>query len=288
MKPETKTTEYSFDDLSKLYEGMTVCAIAECRLATDLVGGQPASRTGVEAFVQHQMKLTGDEAKEAASRILQHEIEGGTRDIPTPEGAELEEMEAKSVNLIRRDQHGPWLGDWMVKACLKNAASRIGLYRDTIGTKGDTAEMGQVKAIGVSAFDIPDRYNANHIYLRADDGGQARTYLEYFKGRVSSPQGSKSIVTLSEVCPAGTLFQFQFRFFNGKIRDNDIADMFAAAMVIGLGSARAFERGKFSINRLTVERGAKREKPVTAKATKEKPLVINGEDDHSEALPMAQ
>lgn len=255
-----KHAEFSFEDLSKRYEAMTVCAVASCHLVTDMVGGMPGNRAGIEMFVHHQLGLIGDEAAQAVDRILTHELEGGTRQIEVPEGSELTEMETKSVNLIRRDEHGPWLGDWMVKACMKNAASRIGLFMQTRGSKGDMAEMGQVKACGNSYFEreqLP--YSANRIYLRIGES-PAPTQMEFIKGRVSSPQGSKSIVTLAEVCPAGAEFSFEFRFYNGKISDDDIVDFFAASMVIGLGSARSFERGKFRIDKLIVERGETRSK----------------------------
>lgn len=261
--------EYSFDELSKRYEAMTVCAQASCHLVTDLVGGMPGNRAGVEMFVRYQLGLEGEEAKNAVDRIMTHELEGGTRVIDLPEGSELTEAETKQVNLIRRDEHGPWLGDWMVKACLKNAASRIGLFVDKRGSKGAMAEMGQARAYGPSLFERDERYNANRIYLRIGEG-PAPTAMEFIKGRVSSPQGSKSIVTLAETCPAGAEFSFEYRFYNDNISDDDIVDFFAASMVIGLGSARSFERGKFRIDRLTVDRGDKRKKSKLEKQVTEK------------------
>lgn len=255
--------EFTFDQLNERYDAMTIRCVAECQLVTDLVGGVPGTPEAISAYVRHQLKLEGKEAEEALARILTHEVDV-TRTLPVPEGAELEEKENKSVNLIRRDEHGPWLGDWMIKACLKAAASRIGLFQQTRGSKGDMAEMGSIRSAGVSLREVKLsdadhwRYDGNRIYLRAADKDEAApTEMQFFKGRVSSPQGSVSIVTLSECCLAGARFGFEYRFYNGNIVERDVTDFFAAAMIVGLGSAKSFERGKFRINRLTMERPEK-------------------------------
>ncbi len=261
-----QTKEFNFDQLQKRYEAMTVCATASCVLSTDLVGGQPAKNKELEAFVKYQMKLTGKAAEEAVARIWTHELEGiGVRKIsnPDPDNTdELEEAEDKSVNVIRRDNHGPWLGDWMIKACIKNAATRIHLFQDyaRYGVKGDMAEMGRATAYGSSLHEPNSNvYTANRIYLRK--GKQpAPTHFDIFSGSVPGPKGRVSIQTLAECCDAGAEFSFQFRFFDGKTTLDDIEKLFAAAMNIGLGSSRSFERGKFQITKLSVDSQKKPEK----------------------------
>jgi len=76
------------------------------------------------------------------------------------------------------------------------------------------------------------------------------TYFNAFRGRVQSPQGSKSIVNDAECVAPGSRFAFEFRFYPSRIKADDMADIFASAMVIGLGSCKSFERGKFRINEL--------------------------------------
>jgi hypothetical protein len=262
---------YNLQDLEKRYEDMTICIQATCHLTTSLVGGQPSTRKSIEAFVRHQLKLEGEEAAEAVNRILQHEIEAGVKAVQIPDDAELSEVETKSVNLIRRDDHGPWLGDWMIKANLKNAFTRCHVFVDTKGTKGDAAEAGRARALGTSLLQRPGMYNDNRVYLRNPAGdGPANTYLEFFKGKVSTPLGMKSIVTVAEVCEPGAQFSFEFRMYNGNVSDHDLVNVCAMAMIVGLGSARSFERGKFAIDYLTVERGEKKEKAKSAKSLKEK------------------
>lgn len=245
LEPKEKVQVFKLEDLQQRYRDLTASVVADCSLATELVGGQPAGPDGVRGFVAHHLKLTGQDAEDAIRRILQEEI--GERDVPAETG-ELKEKLSYGINVVRRDEKGPWLGNWMVKACLKSAASRLNIFVSKRGSKGDVAEMGQLLARGISLLDTerPER-----IYLRNKLGdGPADTYFQAFRGRVQSPQGSKSIVNDAECVAPGSRFSFEFRFYPSRIKSNDIADIFASAMIIGLGSAKSFERGKFSVNEL--------------------------------------
>lgn len=295
----TTRTDFNFAKLNERYQAMTALAVVHARFSTDMVGGVPAGGTtltdtpekALAAYVKHQLHLEGDEALAAIKRIMAHEIPGGVKDI-TPEGGEIDEKEARPVNLIRRDEFGPWLGDWMIKACLKAAASRVGLFVQTRGSKGDMAEMGQVVAHDYS-FRSAEQYkeaqmpySSNRIYLVDDEGKPAKTEFQLFRGRVNSPQGSVSIVTLSEVCLAGARFAFEYRFYNSQIKLDDVQDFLAAAMVVGLGSAKAFERGKFRIESGYVEMGESRKKAKSEKA-KLDAGAINKKADSTEAAESA-
>ena len=95
-----------------------------------------------------------------------------------------------------------------------------------------------------------------------------QTYMDYLRGRVSTPNGPNSIITLAEICPPGAHVSFEFRFFDGaKVTDNDIASIFASAMNIGWGSAKSWECGKFRVEQLTVERAENGRKTTTATPT---------------------
>lgn len=246
------TSEYTLSQLRSRFTGMTSRVIAHCELSTEIVGGMQADRAGVEAFVSHHLHLTGQDAADAVSRILKEEI--GERDVPSETG-ELKEKLSYGINVLRRDPtHGPWIKDHMVKACLKASASRLGLFMQKRGSKGDMSEMGEARAYGCSLLqpEFPQR-----IYLRDKSGtGPARTYFQNFKGRVQTPQGSKSIDSDCECAAPGSRFEFEFRYMPGKIKRDDIVDIFSCAMVIGLGSAKALECGKFSIVKLEYEEAA--------------------------------
>jgi hypothetical protein len=260
--PKTELTVFTFEDLRGRYEARTARVIAECELATELVGGQNASEDGIRAYVRHHLGLVDEEAETAVQRILREEL--GERDVPSETG-ELQEKMVYGINVIRRDSFGPWLGNWMAKACLKAAASRIGLFTQKRGSKGDMAEMGEIRPFGPSLSAMENltgedaRYGVHQrIHLIAPDSdGPVQTYYKEFKGSVSTPKGRQSIVNTAECAPPGTRLAFEFRYAEDKVKEDDIAEVFAIAMNIGLGSCKSFECGKFIIRRLSLEHAAK-------------------------------
>jgi hypothetical protein len=231
----------TYEDLKSRYEEYTGAVRCECVLATELVGGLPASRDGLESFIKHHLKITDpEEAESALMRISKEEAV----DVRPPEG-EVEEKLTYGVRVIRKTEHGPWLGDWMVKACFKQAASRLNIFMDYRGTKGDFAEAGRVCAWGESLKE-PD--HPERIYLTAPEP----LYFQEFFGRVpTGPAGAASIVHHSECAPPGTRFAWEYRFLRRALADEDIRDILALMMVAGIGSARSLERGHFRI--LTAE-----------------------------------
>jgi len=236
---------YESAELRELYEEKTALAIADCEFVSDLVGGQPATEKGVRAFCEHHLHLAGDDLELAIKRIMDQEV--GERD--TTGGGEVKEVESYGVNVLRHDTDGCcWLGDWQIKACLKQSASRLGIFVNKKGSKGDMAEMGEVRARGISLGEIPRR-----VRIMGPDGNPyLGNVFEKFMGRVSTPQGAKSIVHDSEIAPPGCRFSFEFRYAAGKIKDEDMARVIACAQILGLGSAKALERGKFKVNKLTI------------------------------------
>jgi hypothetical protein len=248
-KTEKKVSEFKAADLEDTFKDLTASVICQCTFITDCVGGVPADEPGIRNFVQYQMLLTGDEAEKAVQRIIKEEL--GEKPVPAlkPNGevdetAELSEQQVYGINVLRHDDHGVWLGNWMIKACLKSAASRNGLFQKKRGSKGDLSEMGRVHAHGISLHELPER-----VYVKTDS-----TRFEKFMGRVMTPQGSKSIVHWSEVIPAGATFEFEFRFAGSKISEDEIVALFAVAGNIGIGSVKALERGKFRIDNMRLEK----------------------------------
>lgn len=256
-------TTYNADDLTKRYQELTAIVRCDCVSVTEIVGGQPADEKGVRAFVQHHLKLEGEEAEKATARILREEL--GEKDVPAPEG-ELQEKQVYGLYALRSTDFGPWVGDWMIKACFKQAASRLDIFRQVKGSKGDFAEAGQVLAAGGSLLEAD---NPNHIYLLAPDGMHpVRTNWQEFMGKVSTPQGSKSIIHHSECAPPGTRFSWEMRFLSARVVEDDVRDVLALMMVVGLGSARSLERGKFKIERAEI---TLKPKVIRTKDHREKP-----------------
>lgn len=235
--------KYSLEQLQQRYVEYTASIKCECEFATELVGGQPGDEAGIAAFVRHHLEITDPkEASAAVRRIMNEEIGEHGVALPTDE---LAEKESYGVCMLRRSEHGPWLGDWQIKACIKQAASRLNLFSGTyVGAKGDLAEAGQVVAVGKS---LQQSEHPERIHLVNPNGEKVETYYTKFMGRVSTPNGKSSIVHDSECAAPGTRFAFEYRFLNSKLKEDDVLDLLSLAMVVGLGSARSLERGHFKI-----------------------------------------
>jgi hypothetical protein len=233
--------KFTAADLEARYEQLSSNVVCIAEFATQLAGGVPAAEDGIRAFVRHHLKIEDShEAESAVQRILAEEV--GEKPVPEAEG-ELDERLTYGVNVIRRTSVGPYLGNWMIHACLKQAASRLKIFTEFRGAKGNFAEAGRVVPVGASKRDeAPD-----HIYLVDANGKPARTYWEEFKGRVQTPHGNKSVVHHTECAPAGTRFEFEFRFLMGDLSETDVADFLALAMIVGLGSVKSLGCGKFRI-----------------------------------------
>lgn len=237
-----KTTKVTFKDLSDRYDEFTASVRCVCTAATVIAGGQPGTEDGIRAFVEHHLHLTGQAADDAVKRILKEEI--GEKPVPAETG-ELDERLTYGVNVIRRNEQGPFLGSWMIHACLKQAASRLRIFIDfkAGGAKGNWSEAAQVRSVGQSLR--TDRID--HVYLTDASGQPIKTEWQEFKGRVQSPQGSKSIVHHTECAPVGSRFEFEFRFLRGDLKNEDIQDVLALMMIVGLGSVKSLGCGKFRI-----------------------------------------
>jgi len=193
-------------------------------------------------YIIHGMGVTDpEEAKKTFERIKREEL--GYHEI-TPETGELKEQITYGVNNIRRTAIGPYIGNWMIQANIKNAMSQINLFKDLRGTKGKVSEGGVVRPYGISKLD--ERLDCIYLVDPYTNLPVVTTYQE-FKGRVSSPTGSVSIVHTSEIAAAGSLFDFEFRFLKGQLKESDVMDALAIAQTIGLGSAKSLGMGKYRI-----------------------------------------
>lgn len=260
---------FTFEDLEKRYAEMTARVICLCEAVTPLVGGMSASESGLRAFIKHHLKIEDPtEAQQAYERIKKEEL--GLRDI-APETGELKEQLTYGVNVIRRTEYGPYLGNHMIHANIKTAMSRLGMFVETKGTKGNVAECGVVRPYGISKIDE----RPTCVYLIGPDGSPAQTYFDEFKGRVSSPKGSVSVIHHSECVPSGTRFAYEFAFLRGKLKDTDIIDAMAMSMIAGIGSVKSLGHGKFRILEAEiVEAVAPRKAPKKEKERVEEPVAV--------------
>jgi hypothetical protein len=238
--------DVSTEELRAIYDKMTMVVEAEGEFTTGFVGGQPADDKGLEAFCRHHLQLSDDEIPAAVARIKGEEV----RSTSGPED-EVKEAESYGVCVIRKCEKGPWIGDWMVKACLKAAASRLGIFQQKKGAKGDLTHLGIVEPIELSR-QCP-HHGHIHLYTVERDGLTVRVpelAYEKFMGSVANAAGRVSIVHDSEVAAPGTRFAFRLRVPPTQFSEAAIKAMFSAIQFIGLGSVKPMERGKFKILRM--------------------------------------
>ena len=240
---------YTGAELSEMLEAIRTTAVAHCRLLRPLAGGQPADDAGLRGFVEHHLGIPPEtlEFTAALERIKREEI--GERDT-TPETGELETLEVYQVNVVRRSAKGPYILEHMVKAMLKQSASRLGLFmaQKKRGSKGDLAEFGTVTASGES---LQDSARPWEIYPRIDGGPASTSYVK-ISGSVNTPQGKKSIQHHTEVIAEGSEFWFELRWPATRLNPDDIARIIAGGAIIGLGSCLSLGYGAFRVETLEI------------------------------------
>jgi hypothetical protein len=261
---------YKMEDFAARFENLTNMARLEVEFTSNLTGGQPATRDGITEYVIHHLAKTNaglrrenpkwtkgarkekryfltDEGESAVARIVNEEV--GTEDV-APDTGELEDEKTYAVNVLRWTNGSPWLGDWQIKACIKQAASRLGYFVKKKGSKGDLAEGGRV--LPVDASERGSDHRVHLIHPEGPDGWERREWNRIF-GRVQTPSGGQSIVTDAEVAPIGTRLFFEYRWARGKIGEEEILNTFTLAQNCGFGSAKSLERGRFKILQMEVD-----------------------------------
>jgi len=253
---------YTQADLDQLLGRIRSKAIFVIRFLLPLLGTQPATDRGLESYIQYHLgidpqrgtddKPTNPEFIATVNRIKTEEI--GERDV-TPEGGEVEEKKVYGINVVRKSALGPFLLAHMVKAALKQSASRAGFFEKKKGSKGDMAETGEVFAEGASLL---NKARPWEIYL-CKNGGPAKTYFETERGSVNTPQGKKSIQYEAEHVEEGAEASFSFHWPARKLTEADMATVAAVATAAALGGARSLSHGKYEMVSLTIESPEKAE-----------------------------
>ncbi len=214
-----------------------------------LAGGMPADDKGLANFVSHVMGLEAGtkESDEAISRIKKDEI--GQEDT-TPDGGEVKTEKVYAVNIIRRSEHGPFILEHMVKAMLKQAASRATSKNAEPGVKNELSEGSVIVAHGDS---LQDPARPWEIYLR-QNGGPTETEFLKVQGAVGDPKGGKrSISSDVEVAVEGSEFEFEIRYQGRKLKPDYLRNVVWAASQMSVGSCKAKEFGKFEVVKMEAD-----------------------------------
>lgn len=244
---------YLEKDMRARYEAWTRLVVVHGRFLSPCIGGQPAGDDGLAAFVAYYLKLSPGtpEFGAAVERIKKQEI--GEKKT-TPEGGEIDTAASYGVNVLRRCEHckGPVLGAWQIKAALKCAASRLGLFVKKKGAKGDVAEAGEILDGEPCVAKAGPTWEARRFVHLWNHEKQATPTFTRLQGKVQTPQGSKSIQHDSETVPVGTTFTFEIRLPRTTLTDKDVLDMIAVAGEVGLGSVRSLEYGNWIAEKVEV------------------------------------
>ena len=190
------------------------------------------------------MKLTPNTSEFNSCLERIKTAEAGINTTP-PEG-EVEEESSYSVSIIRRHNDWRWIAEHQIKALLKQAASRVGIFVAKKGSKGDIAEMTAIKASGASVCDPEAWWKIGLYDLSEAEEKPATSEFICTKGQVSGASGKRSIVTYAE-CVRNGYLSFDICWPPNKIKEKEMITILAAASQIGLGSELSLGNGKFEI-----------------------------------------
>ena len=202
-----------------------------------LVGTLPLDSEVLESYVLAKFKdqkPTEDEPRETKEVI--------------GEDLDLTEEKEQSVSGFKRTEKGIYVGTYQAKAMLAQAASLLEITTSKRGSK-QTLREGMI----VLGKDKDDSYTGGRMfclpYKTEADGISSRT------GNVSSPSGSRSIVSLSEYVEDVTI-KFELRILQNrmtvatggkKLTTDDVKRCLAHSRTLGLGGERKYGSGEFSV-----------------------------------------
>jgi len=217
-----------------------------------LAGSQPADDKGLTDFIKHQLGINPDtnprEFNECLARIRNEEIK--ETDI-TPAHGEVHEEKVYGVIVFRRSDHGPFILDHQIKALLKAACTRMGVFEKPKGSKGDIVEMSAIVATGAS---LRNPARPWEVYITDAEGKPATTHFEIVRGTITGASGQKlSIVHHTEFAPEGSHLDFIVKWAHRKFTADLWPKVIAAAMQIGLGAIKNRQYGRFRVLKMEVE-----------------------------------
>ena len=186
-------------------------------------GGLPLSKKLVEQYVEAKL-APGDKA--FAEKLAEETM-------PKDEAAkELEMIEhtERITTGFKSDEGGCYLGDYIIKAHLKQAASLLKITQQKRGSKDTVKEGLYIKPEKIYLGDKPDG-------------------TEEFVGHVLTPTGKHSILKKSQYFdkPKITFEVWMLNVRSDKFNGDDLHMCFEFGQELGIGSNRSYEKGKFDL-----------------------------------------
>ena len=156
----------------------------------------------------------------------------------------VKELEKSRTGFKRHDDFGVYLGDYQIKAMIKQCASLLKLTVQKRGTKQTVAETLFVKGLTEDGELVEGR--VPFIAKREKPDG-----IEGFQGCVKDQAGTRSAVKEMEFVERADvnlqLWVLGRRIGGKQLSDDDLLDILLLGQEVGLGSGRAFEKGKFDL-----------------------------------------
>lgn len=186
-------------------------------------GGLPLSKKLVEQYVEAKL-APGDKA--FADKFAEETS-------PKSEAAKELELINETERIttgFKSDEDGSFIGDYVIKAHLKQAASLLKITQTKRGSKDTVKEALFIKPVAIHLGKEPDG-------------------TEEFCGHVMTPTGKRSILKASQYFdkPTITFEIWVLNVRNDKFNANDLKMCFEFGQELGIGSNRSFEKGKYDL-----------------------------------------
>jgi len=208
----------------------------EIKFRSKCLGGLPKTEDLLDRYI---------EAKFEGAKPNSETHDHVSRDIDTEEKAETDKK--TSMNGFRQDEVGIYVGDYQVKAMMKQAGSLLGLTTKKRGTKSTLGEALFVKGM------LDSELTGRQLYFQDDSGevvAEPDGHID-IAGRVWAGGRPQSIINRYDYTEGRTvkfqLWVLKVRLKDKKLNTDDLRDILEFGQEVGLGSGRSQEHGKYDL-----------------------------------------
>jgi len=251
------------DTIQQNFENTTNKYFVEIEFNEDVLGGVPRTRELMAKFIESRLNR---EAKAAEKKGIAPPSEERKQELLTRHLDRLfsdtvdETIEAESERnhtTFFQDEHGPWIGEYQVKAMIREMMSCLGITMNKRGSKQTFQHLLTVRACDEEGNIVEGDQGLRLHFLRDGkvvsevDGYVDKTaHLMTAQGPRSALKRHDKVVKASLrfalIVPAG----LPKNRSTAILRDEEISKIFTHAQNDGLGCSRSQGHGSFKITRL--------------------------------------
>ena len=249
--------------------------LVEILLDEKILGAQPLKEDLIAGMVRQQLKAKAKKSKEACPPITDELIEeltkkqmqhlyGPDHGLTAEEQADfaIDEAERQRMNVFFRDEHGPYLGFYAMKACLNDCIVSLGISKSKRGSK-QTMQHGTIVQECDENGTPYGGARWKHLHFYDDDWNIVSTVDRTLRGslgietcgHVVDANGPRSILKKSEFMEQRRMrFCIQiYRLDNGRkgadLTETEVARALNAAQTNAVGGTRKLGHGTFKVTR---------------------------------------